>query len=36
VCRTVELARRGELHLGKPQASQAGTRWYCHACELEW
>jgi hypothetical protein len=36
MCRTGELARRGELHLGKPQTSQGATRWYCRACELEW
>ena len=41
MCRTVELADRGELHLGEPhfglpQTSQGATRWYCRACELEW
>lgn len=36
MCREVELADRGELHLGKPQTSQGATRWYCRACELEW
>ena len=36
MCREGELARRGELHLGKPQTSQGATRWYCRACELEW
>jgi hypothetical protein len=36
MCRVGELARRGELHLGKPQTSQGTTRWYCGACELEW
>jgi hypothetical protein len=36
MCRVGEMARRGEIHLGKPQDSQSATRWYCRACELEW